>query len=213
VYTDECVSCAKDVVWNPYTSNWTKISLQKEDTNSKHPPKSGPRVTMATSTNKDITESTQISGLYDTRLELCICLNNNETINDISTHIRTQLQEIIQQLLEVDNSIQFIPWFDNDKTGPMEKNLAPDTLQHMNRYFPRLHQPQAGFTYGEFRILHKRKWEHIILDISQWLSDNKHGIYFQTLQCSRTTNLGWLLWSFRQIDTLRLQQELKKYVV
>jgi hypothetical protein len=45
--------------------------------------------------------------------------------------------------------------------------------------------------------------------LTPWLSEQKHGIYFQHLQCQKTTNLGWLLWSFRRIDTTILQQEIE----
>jgi hypothetical protein len=34
-------------------------------------------------------------------------------------------------------------------------------------------------------------------------------MYYQVLQCPLTTNIGWLLWSFRRIDTECLQQEIE----
>jgi hypothetical protein len=48
----------------------------------------------------------------------------------------------------------------------------------------------------------------MIFDLTPWLTENKHAIYFQHLQCQNTTNLGWLLWSFRRIDTDILQKEI-----
>jgi hypothetical protein len=53
---------------------------------------------------------------------------------------------------------------------------------------------------------HKRQWGAIIHDLAEWLTLTKHGIYYQTLQCQATVNLGWLLWSFRKIDTVQLQK-------
>jgi hypothetical protein len=62
--------------------------------------------------------------------------------------------------------------------------------------------------HGEFRMEHSRRWEDIINDLTPWLSDQRHGMYYQHLQCPNTTNLGWLLWSFRKIDITVLQTEL-----
>jgi hypothetical protein len=62
--------------------------------------------------------------------------------------------------------------------------------------------------HGEFRMEHSRRWEDIIHDITPWLSEHRHGLFYQHLQCANTTNLGWLLWSFRKIDTEVLQREL-----
>ena len=62
--------------------------------------------------------------------------------------------------------------------------------------------------HGEFRMEYSRRWEDIIQDLTPWLSDNRHGMYYQQLQCPNTTNLGWLLWSFRKIDVEVLQSTL-----
>jgi hypothetical protein len=59
------------------------------------------------------------------------------------------------------------------------------------------------------QITHTRRWEDIVYDLTPWLTETKNGIYYQELQCPLTTNLGWLLWSFRKIDTVVLQQEIE----
>jgi hypothetical protein len=154
-------------------------------------------------------EVTRNTDRYNTRLELRLNIQGNTESNEnVNTHLRNQLQTLINQLLEVDKNIQFLPWFERENNVPLEKNTIPDDQRIISRYFQRLQPTQTGYAYGEFRIQHKRKWEDIIFDITPWLSENKHGLYYQTLQCPLTTNVGWLLWSFRRIDTKRLQQEL-----
>jgi hypothetical protein len=44
--------------------------------------------------------------------------------------------------------------------------------------------------------------------LTTWLSQKQYGLYYQTLQCQTTTNLGWLLWSFRRIDIHQLEKEI-----
>jgi hypothetical protein len=49
-----------------------------------------------------------------------------------------------------------------------------------------------------------------VYNMTEWLTTNKHGLYYQHLQCPMSTNLGWLLWSFRKIDTVQLQAEIER---
>jgi hypothetical protein len=65
-----------------------------------------------------------------------------------------------------------------------------------------------GNNYGEMYMEHSRRWEDIIYELTPWLSEWQHGMYYQHLQSPSTTSLGWFLWSFRKIDTEVLQNEL-----
>ena len=129
--------------------------------------------------------------------------------NDVTT-LRTILQQIIHKLTEVDTSVTFIPWFSNEINESMPFNVVPDSLWEINKFFPRIKATKSGPTYGEFRMIHSKPYQQIIEEMSTWLYEPRHAIYYQALQSQLTTNLGWLLWSFRNIDTHSLQQELYK---
>jgi hypothetical protein len=60
------------------------------------------------------------------------------------------------------------------------------------------------------QITQTRKLEDIIFDLNDWLSQRRRRLYFQTLQCQSTTNIGWLLRSFQRIDINWLEMEIKK---
>jgi hypothetical protein len=122
--------------------------------------------------------------------------------------LRSQLQQIINKITEIDNSVAFLPWFSSDSEDKMPFNVVPESLWEINRYFPRIKHNAVGSTYGEFQMLHSKSFAEIIDQMTPWLFEEKHAIYFQTLQCKLTTKLGWFLWSFRNIDTAALQQEL-----
>ena len=92
----------------------------------------------------------------------------------------------------------------------MPFNVIPESMWEINKYFPRIKTTKTGSTYGEFRMTHTKTYIQIIEEISPWLYENRHAIYYQALQSKLTTNLGWLLWSFRNIDTNALQNELAR---
>jgi hypothetical protein len=145
-----------------------------------------------------------------TRVELRLHLQpNNQDIGTV-THLKRQLQEIVDKLVDVDNSVKFHPWYDEIPNSSLENNKVPEDLRSIHRFFPRVQTMRQGPTYGEFQISHKRNWEDIVRDLNPWLTSQKHGLYYQVLQCPLTTNIGWLLWSFRRLDTECLQKELEE---
>ncbi len=142
------------------------------------------------------------------RIELRLCMQPNDNENGDVNQLRRQLQEVIQQLLTVDPHIRFWSWYERSNDSHLNITNIPRDIRSINRYFNRIAPSQFGMVHGEFRMEHSRRWEDIIYDLTPWLSENRHGLYYQHLQCPSTTNLGWLLWSFRKIDVAVLQMEL-----
>jgi hypothetical protein len=136
---------------------------------------------------------------------LCLNQEGNETEFE---QLQRQLQELIDQMVNMDPTIKFFPWLDRNQQTELDKSKVPNDMRSINIYFPRLQANRTGFTYGEMHISHSRRWEDIIFDLTEWLSNKGHGVYVQTLQCPVTTNLGWLLWSFRKIDIKTLENEI-----
>jgi hypothetical protein len=167
------------------------------------------RVTTKTA-NKN-TNNERVSNKNDgsSRIEIRLHIQpGNNDINELS-QLHTHLQELVEQLRHIDESITFIPWFERDNDTPLDGGKIPDDIRTINKYFPRLQPIKSGFTYGEARMVHKKRWEDIVHRMTDWLTRKKHGIYYQTLQCQSTTNLEWLLWSFRRIDVKCLEKEIE----
>jgi hypothetical protein len=148
--------------------------------------------------------------ILTTRVELRLQMFATAQEQGDVNQLQRQLQELVNKLVESDASVKFHPWYDNDEAQTLDNNKVPDDFRTIHRYFPRLQLMKNGTTYGEFKISHKRRWEDIICDLTPWLSNHKHGMYYQVLQCPLTTNIGWLLWSFRRIDIEKLQQEIEE---
>ena len=127
--------------------------------------------------------------------------------SDIPT-LRSHLQQIVNKITEIDNSVAFVPWFESNSADNMPFNVVPESIWEINKYFPRIKNNPSGIAYGEFRMIHTKSHHHIINELTNWLFENKHAIYYQALQSKLTTNLGWFLWSFRNIDIQTLQQEI-----
>ncbi len=142
------------------------------------------------------------------RIELRLCMHPNENENGDVNQLRRHIHEALQQLLLVDPHIRIWSWYERSLDSSLDINNIPQDIRSINRYFNRLSPSQYGMVHGEFRMEHSRRWEDISHDLTPWLSDNRHGMYYQHLQCPSTTNLGWLLWSFRKIDVAVLQMEL-----
>jgi hypothetical protein len=181
----------------------------KEQTNGSSVTKISRVLDIVSNETQTTTQPTTHAARTNTRLELRLNIRNNESDTNTLLQLQTQLQELLDKLLEIDNSLTVLPWFDRTEQVPLLNNKVPNNLRSINQYFQRLQPKLTGNSYGEFQIQHSRRWEDIAHDMTPWLTENKHGLYYQTLQCPTTTNLGWLLWSFRRIDTSILQREIK----
>jgi hypothetical protein len=144
------------------------------------------------------------------RFEFRLNMAQSRSDSNILDQLKRQLQEIVQQIISSDASIIILPWYDNTEQTPMNRMQIPNDLRQINKYFQRIKPKESGYAYGELKIKHTKKWEDIIYEMTPWLSQHKHGLYYQKVQAPTTVNIGWLLWSFRRIDTEVLEQEIFK---
>ena len=144
------------------------------------------------------------------RLEIRLNMIQSNQDTGLAHQLQRQLQEMVNKLLEADPTIKILPWFDNAEQTPLPNNKVPAETRIINRYFQRIKPKNTGFNYGEVKIQHRKKWEDIIFEMNQWLTQTRHGVYYQKVQCQSTVNIGWLLWSFRRIDTDALENEIRQ---
>jgi hypothetical protein len=155
-------------------------------------------------------ENSEVNDIPTTtsRIELRLCMTPINTENGDINQLRRQLYELLLRIREADPRVQLWSWHERINDSPLDHNNIPTDIRLINRYFNRLFLVKHGMVHGEFRMEHSRRWEDIISDLTPWLSSQRYGLYYQPLQCPSTTNLGWLLWSFRRIDTEVLQRTL-----
>jgi hypothetical protein len=147
--------------------------------------------------------------MRSTRFDIRINIMPDTSRNQIN-NLREHISNIIGEMCKYDITIQLAPWLQNSARSTIDRSHIPETIQDINLYIPRIRNLSHGSTWGEFRLMHTEDWRTILEQMSPWLSDLGHGIYFKELQCERTYSLGWLLWSFRSIDTRVLSEEILK---
>jgi hypothetical protein len=80
-------------------------------------------------------------------------------------------------------------------------------MKDINKYFPRIRN-QSGATWGDVCLLHTNDFSDIISVCQNSLDAAGHGLYKKRLQCINVKCIGWLLYSFRAIDTRALSNKL-----
>jgi hypothetical protein len=189
-------------------------SVQKQ--NNK-PPKKYPvapgdlRITKNPGNNNSGTrpnKSTKRGKYLFTRVELRVNITNATEPENNLQKLHRHLVEILTTLRESDPIVKVIPWKEQQQYAEIDASNIPKHQSGITRFFNRIMPKNEGSAYADMRIKHTRQFGDIMNDIQLWLSNNRHGIYFQTLQCENTTNIGWLLWSFRRIESKKLEEEL-----
>ncbi len=217
--TSEYMDVAEDIVGGGPTTDKTPETITEGDQN--HPPKNGkkkkpPVAPGAKRITKQLNNqikmrpnrSTQSGEFLISRLELRVNITQTTTNETNIQKLRRHLVDIAAKLTESDNHLKLIPWREQQAYAEITAQNVPNHQPGINKFFNRASPRSEGFVYADIRIKHKRPVDDIIKDISLWLSNQQHGIYFQTLQCEETTNIGWLLWSFRKIDIRKLEDEI-----
>jgi hypothetical protein len=186
-------------------------TTQGQKTHKKYPIAPGPlRITTNPDNNNRIRPNKSIKKgeFFITRVELRVNIHSNSDTENNLKKLHRHLVDILNTLNESDATLKVIPWKEQQEYAEVDGSNIPDNQPGIKKFFNRITPRQEGNTYADMRIKHTRKFDDIINDIDLWLSNHQHGIYFQTLQCEETTNIGWLLWSFRRLDTRKLEDEI-----
>jgi hypothetical protein len=154
--------------------------------------------------------STKQGEFFITRFELRVNIRSQTTTTKDNNlqKLRNHLVEIVTKLVESNKELKIVPWKEKAEYEEIDAQNIPHNQPGINKFFYRISPRAEGFAYADIRIKHKRASKDITHDISLWLSNQQHGLYFQTLQSEETANIGWLLWSFRKIDSRKLEEEI-----
>ena len=115
------------------------------------------------------------------------------------------------KMLDADSTCKIIPWFEDDKDeGAIQcyKDI-PTTISKFKKYFCRSRpKVEGGSVYMEVFMLHTRPIIDIKEDIEWWMKKEKITLYVKTIQAELTTRLGWLLFSFPEMNVKAFSTEL-----
>ena len=91
----------------------------------------------------------------------------------------------------------------------MEHVNIPTSLSKCKKYFCRARpNVEGGSGYTEVYIMHTKSISEIKADIEWWLKREKITIYVKAIQAANTARLGWLLFSFSEINAKVFSREL-----
>ena len=97
-----------------------------------------------------------------------------------------------------------------DRFTLIGENISTESLStHFNRIqFKK--RPKDTATWIDFRMEHTLPWKDIQHKLGRWLNYRNYGLYPRKIQEAEEATVGWLLWSFREIDANYLATVLQK---
>ena len=127
------------------------------------------------------------------------------------------VKELLNELQDSDNKITLIPWKTSDYNhDPITSTSeVPTTVSKLRKYFERLYLPKPGDStvlYSGIHIGHTYDFIDFKEDIQIWLNLNNHGLFYNMLQVEDAKEIGWLLYSTREMDAGALADEISEAI-
>ena len=89
--------------------------------------------------------------------------------------------------------------------GKLHKNSSPpDSISKLRPYLTKLWLPKQNerkVVYCKVFLGHYDHFDELRKAIHPWLSDHDHALYKELLQVEEASEVGWLEYSLRDIDT------------
>jgi len=121
------------------------------------------------------------------------------------------LQELITELIKADTKLQVYTWKENSPDIRAKEAKDINTIPDSKKFFSKLFVPKqltASTIYTEIRIGHDNPIDEIRKEMQNWLRLNNHGLYYKMLQTETSAEIGWLLYSTREMDAGALADEM-----
>jgi hypothetical protein len=152
---------------------------------------------------------------HTTRLTLklnCPASNNAEEM------ILSTFSEFVQELVGSDETAAILPWKSIHKSKkPISK--ATDVSKnirlmrpYLNRFFVSKTPDSPFSTYPSIHVGHNKPISDLREDMQMWLQDGGHGLYYKMLQVEDSAEIGWLLYSTKEMDAGALVDEIAELV-
>lgn len=143
-------------------------------------------------------------------LKLVISGSSGDPVVSISNTTKAMLQEANKHHPE----LEILPWYENQS---LERNLSgassiPKEINELKRYLhdfyiPRLHKETITI-YPKVWIGHDCEFADLKDSMSNWLSEGGHGLYRNMVQAELVKEVGWFLFSTRDMDEGALADEM-----
>ena len=129
------------------------------------------------------------------------------------TQLVKSIQELFQKFKNADQSFVLYPWkaLSTDRLlySIQVAEKIPADLGKLKKYFPRANpKKEGGYVYTQIFIGYNKSYDDVQSSIDWFLKSNNHGMWERPLQAEESKSVGWLLYSTREMDRVRLQDIL-----
>jgi hypothetical protein len=152
---------------------------------------------------------------HSTRLTLKINCPLSDNAEDM---IITIFTEFVQELTTSDLTAAILPWksIHRSKGSISKASDIPKNTKllrpYLNRFFIS-RTPELQFsTYPGIHIGHNKSLSDLREDMQLWLQDGDHGLYYKVLQVKDSVEIGWFLYSTKEMDTGALVDKIADLV-
>jgi hypothetical protein len=149
---------------------------------------------------------------HSTRMTLklnCPISNNSE-----ETIIKL-FREFLGELNSADSTVAILPWkLIHRSQGSINKPLevptnARDLRVYMNKFFLSRTLDKQFLTYPGIHIGHDKSLSDLREEMQPWLQEGGHGLFYKMLQVEDSTEIGWFLYSTKEMDAGALVDEIE----
>ena len=157
----------------------------------------------------DKNNCTSIQYTHQTRVTLKMSIK--PTVDPVAT-IKSLLKEFLREMNQLDSSLVILPWNHNSSSEPLHSNSSiPDTVMVLYKYLHKLFLPKKEMEttiYPQLYLGHDVDFETLRENIYPWVQINGHGLFYNMLQEEDGVEIGWLLYSTREMDAGALADEI-----
>ena len=127
------------------------------------------------------------------------------------------LQEFVQELRKIDNSASILPWKESETRIKriVNSNEVPSTAAKLRKYLKKFYvgKPNQELTiYPGIYLGHNKAFTEIREELMDWLESGNHAMFYMMLQAEDSSEVGWLLYTTREMDAGAMADEIADLV-
>jgi hypothetical protein len=152
---------------------------------------------------------------FSTRLTLKMKCPASENAEEMLINI---IHQFIGELISADSTSAILPWkaIHRSKRHITKAAEVPNNTRQLRTYLNKFYisrTPNATFvTYPGIHIGHNKTLPEIREEMQLWLQEGEHGLYYKMLQVEDSADIGWLLYSTKEMDAGALADEIEDLV-
>ena len=174
---------------------------------------------MGTSKTQDEEDDTKSVATQQTenthKIRMGLALSTSPSPNAPDKELFKTAKEWFSKLKEEDGFLKILPWKkDNTHLPPIDSiDAFPNTVGRFRDYFSRAQvRSQGGQSHMDIYVQHSIPMEELISNVDWYFKDKGMRMFNKTIQAESITQMGWLLYSFSNLDTKALADAISSQI-